>query len=199
MRYVIFGTGGFAKEVVGYIGDQTDIMAAVSTQGWKDSQFDHIPVLEKIGKDQFPDAAFLMCVADPALKRKFYGENPDQWETYVDPRACISPFAVIGRGTIICPNVIVTSNTKVGQFVTLNIYSSVAHDCIVGDFSTFSPYASLMGHCTVGRDAFFGCHATCTPKVSLPDGTKVSAGAVVRKSIEQAATLYGDPAKPRGV
>lgn len=198
-KYVLFGTGGFAKEIVGYMAQWEQVICAVSTEDWNQDRFSHIPVLRSVEPGQFPDAKFLMCVADPALKRQFVRENPDQWGTYIHWSAIVSPLARIGRGSVICPQAVITSDAQIGEFVTMNIYSSVPHDSVVGDFSTFSPYASIMGNCKVGKDVFFGAYATCIPKVSLPDGTKVSAGAVVRKSIEQAATLYGDPAKPRGV
>lgn len=198
-EYVIFGTGGFAKEIVSYLAQWERAVCAVSTLDWNHEDYDHIPVKRSIKAGEYPNAKFLMCVADPALKHQFVRENPDQWSTYIHWTAVVSKQAKIGKGTVICPQVVITSDAQIGEFVTMNIYSSASHDCKIGDFSTFSPYASIMGHCTVGQDAFFGAGALCIPKVTLPDGTKVSAGAVVRKSMDQAATLYGDPAQPRGV
>lgn len=198
-EYIIFGSGGFAKELVSYMASWERVICAVSTTDWDHEDYKHIQIKQKISERDYPNATFLMAVADPALKRKFVSENPDRWATYVHWTAVVSKQAKIGRGSIICPQTVVTSDAQIGQFVTLNLHCTVSHDCEVGDFSTFSPYASIMGHCKVGKDAFFGAGALCVPQVTLPDGTKVSAGAVVRKSMDQAATLYGDPAKPRGV
>ena len=102
-----------------------------------------------------------------------------------------------GRGSLLYPFSCVLGKSKIGKFTTLNVHCSVPHDNITGDYCTFSPYSAIMGHCNIGDECFFGVASYCIPKVTLPAFTKVSAGAIVRKSINDPTILYGDPAAPR--
>ena len=179
MKYVIFGTGGFAKEIISYLNEGDQVVCAVSTQPFDNPAKYPYPVKEKLEPGEFPDAGFLLCIGDPALKRKLVGINENRWVTFIHKSATVSLQSEIGQGSIVGPNTVITSDAKLGEY------------------TTFSPYASVMGHCTLGTDCFFGTNALCVPKVSLPSHTKVSAGAVVRKSITEPTTLYGDPAGPR--
>jgi sugar O-acyltransferase (sialic acid O-acetyltransferase NeuD family) len=197
MKYIKFGTGGFAKEIISYLNEGDQVVCAVSTQPFDNPVKYPYPVKEKLEPGEFLDAGFLLCVGDPALKRKLVSFNENRWVTFIHKSATVSPQSEIGQGSIVGPNTVITSDARLGQFVTLNLNCCVAHDCTVGEYTTFSPYASVMGHCTVGTDCFFGTSALCVPKVSLPSYTKISAGAVVRKSITEPTTLYGDPAGPR--
>jgi len=197
MKYVIFGSGGFAKEIIDYLNNDDEVVCVISTLPFNNVQKYPYTVKEKLEPGEFPEAKFLLCVADPGLKRKLVENNEDRWTTFIHKSAVISKSSQIGIGTIICPNTVITSDAVLGRFITLNINCVRSHDCTVGEFTTFSPYSHIMGHCHVGNDCFFGTAASCIPHVSLPSYTKVSAGAVVRKSILSPTTLYGDPATPR--
>jgi acetyltransferase-like isoleucine patch superfamily enzyme len=89
-------------------------------------------------------------------------------------------------------------DSVVGNFVTLNVHTCVAHDNIIGNFVTYSPYCGSMGNCEIGDDCFLGTASYGIPKVKLGKNVKVSAGSVVRNSFYEECTLQGNPAKPRG-
>ena len=197
MKVAIFGSGGTAKETIGYLhGDPRYEIAAVVSNG----QFDNLDYGEKFEVfSRVPPEidAYIMAVADPALKRKFAEENADKWITYAHPSVIRSPYARIGRGCWFAPYSQISGDARIGSFVTYNIYAQSGHGCVVGAFSTFSPYAETCGDCEVGEDVFFGARATAIPRMKIANGAKISAGAVVRHSILDAVTVYGDPAKVR--
>jgi len=95
------------------------------------------------------------------------------------------------------PMSMLCGDAVVGNFVTFNIYTQAGHDCVISDYVTFSPYAETCGNCRLGEDVFLGCDAKVLPNLEVVAGAKVSAGAIVRKSILEPVTVYGDPAKPR--
>ena len=199
MKVAIFGSGGTAKETLGYLhGDpRYEVVAVVSTE-----QFDNLDYGVKFEVfDRVPSEidGFIMAVADPALKRKFVAENVDKWITYAHPSVVISPYARVGRGCWFAPNSLICGDARIGDFVTYNVYAQSGHGCVIGDYSTFSPYATTCGDCKVGTDVFFGVHAAVVPRIKIASGAKISAGAVVRHSILDAVTVYGDPAKVRAV
>lgn len=198
MKYVVFGSGGFAKEVIGYIvSDGHSIEAVVSENPFNDPQFKHFNLVNTIAVGEYPGAAFVLAVGDIETKKRIVSQNEDRWETFAHSSSFVSKFAKLGKGCVICPNTCVLGDAQVGNFVTVNVFCTIAHDNVIGDYVTYSPYVGTMGVCKIGNECFFGTASYCVPKVSLPAGTKVSAGAIVRKSIQTPETLYGDPATPK--
>jgi sugar O-acyltransferase (sialic acid O-acetyltransferase NeuD family) len=199
MDYVIFGAGGFAKEVISYVlDDGHNILAVVSDDDFNNQDYNSSFVIKRnLTRGEFPTSKFILAVGDINYKKQIVQKNEDRWGTFVHRTAHVSKFAKVGRGCVVSPNSLIAADAVVGNFVTLNISSAITHDNVIGDYCTFSPYAGTMGHCKIGDECFFGTAAIVVPKVQLPAQTKVSAGGIVKKSIEVAATLYGDPAVPR--
>lgn len=198
MKYVIFGSGGLAKELIGYLYGKDEIACVVSTEPFNNFSYSRLfQVVPKLNRGEFPDAKFLLAVAQPEIKRKIVAENEDRWASYIHPTATVSPFATIGRGCVLTPQTIVVGDAVLRDFVFMNTNATIGHDAIIGAYSTMFPNTEICGNCQIGEDVIMGIGSYVIPNVSLPSGTKVSAGAVVRKSIDAPTTLYGDPAKPR--
>jgi sugar O-acyltransferase (sialic acid O-acetyltransferase NeuD family) len=195
---IVFGSGGTAKEVIGYLEDDGgyNIVAVVSTEPFNNNAFDnHYHVCQFVPPDT--PAEYILAVADPAVKRAIVAKNEDRWMTYAHKSCHISPFATIGHGTVFMAGAMASGDANIGNFCTYNIFAQSGHDCVIGDYSTFSPYAETAGGCQLGEGVFLGSRAIVLPRLGVATGAKISAGAVVRKSILEAVTVYGDPAKPR--
>ena len=192
MRYVVFGSGGMAKEVIGYLeSDGHAIDYVVSPEPFNNAAFDY-----DVG-DEYWGGLAVLAVADPAVKRKIVAKYPDaQWDTYIHPSAFISSHSRIGRGCVIAPQAIVYGDPVVEDFCFMSTNATVGHDSRLGAYSTLFPNTAVCGNCDIGEDCILGIGAYVIPGVTLPAGTKVSAGAVVRESIEAPSNIYGDP---RGV
>jgi acetyltransferase-like isoleucine patch superfamily enzyme len=109
----------------------------------------------------------------------------------------------IALGEIICPNVIITSNARIGKFFQCNLASIVAHDCVIGDYVTFAPAVQCLGNVHVGDHAYIGTGAiikqgaTGEPR-RIGEGAVIGMGAVVTKDVPPFTTVVGNPAKPMG-
>jgi len=195
---IIFGSGGLAKEVIGYIEEYGDykISCVVSTEPFNNPKYARYPVM-----DHAPDinADYILAVADPAVKRQIVDRNLDKWITYIHPSAHISNFATIGRGCLFAPQSCVCGDPVIEDFVFFNTNATVGHDSIIRRYVTLFPNTEVCGNCDIGEGVIFGIGAYAIPKVKIVSGAKVSAGAVVRKSVLEPVTVYGDPAKPRNL
>jgi sugar O-acyltransferase (sialic acid O-acetyltransferase NeuD family) len=197
MRVAVFGSGGMAKEVLAYLygDDRYVVTEVVSTEYFNNPvyAYKHLVVTSPS-----PDVqGYILAVADPVVKRTIVEKNIDKWITYVHPSAYISPYAVVGRGCVFAPQSMVCGDPILGDFVFLNTNATVGHDSIIGKFSTLFPNTEVCGDCEVGEGVIFGIGAYALPRVKIVSGAKVSAGAVVRKSVLEVVTVYGDPAKVR--
>jgi len=198
MKYVVFGSGGFAKEVISYIeSDNHEVVAVVSTQPFNCSSYNKYKIYEKLEEGMFPQATFIMGVGDINIKKIFVSQNENRWGNFIHSSCHVSPHAKLGVGMVMCPYSSILGDAVVGDFVTFNVYSCVTHDNVIGNYITFSPYCGTMGNCEIGDECFFGTAAYCIPKVKLGNNIKVSAGSIVRHSYDNECVLLGNPAKPR--
>ncbi len=109
--------------------------------------------------------------------------------------AWIGAEVTVGPGTLLAPNVILTTRVRVGRHCILNVKASVSHDCVIGDFVNLNPSATLCGNVTVGDGAFIGAGAVVKEKITIGRGAIIGAGAVVIRDVPDGATVVGVPAR----
>ena len=120
--------------------------------------------------------------------------------TLLAPQATILDCNIVGTGSVLCPNTMVTSNAKIGKFFQCNIYAYVAHDCIIGDFVTFAPGVRCNGRVHIDDYAYIGTNAiiregTSEKPLRIGKGAVIGMGAVVIKDVPAGATVVGNPAR----
>lgn len=190
MRFVVFGSGGMAKEVIGYLkSDGHSVDYVVSPEPFNSPAFSYYEVRER-----YDGGHPLLAVADPDLKRKIVAAHPDlEWTTFAHSTAFISPHASIGRGCVFAPHSLVCGDPVIGEFCFFNTNATIGHDSILGPYSTLFPNTEICGDCDIGERVIMGIGSYVIPGITLPAGTKVSAGAIVRDSVDAPCTIYGDP------
>lgn len=209
----IYGSGGFAREIMpiakhfieasGFDDDSVDLVfiddskEQPSANGYKVLTFEEylsIDCERRYFNIGVGDSKTREMLADKCLKAG------------AEALALATPDAVsfdentIGLGCVLCSNVVITSNVKIGSFFQANIYSYVAHDCVIGDFVTFAPRVSCNGNVVVEDHAYIGTGAVLrqgTPDKPLVigEGSIVGMGAVVTKDVAPHTTVIGNPAK----
>ena len=113
----------------------------------------------------------------------------------VHPRAHVSPYATLGRATVVAPLAAVNVSARVGNAVIVNTGAIVEHDCVVGDGVHLSPRATLCGGVEVGECAWVGAGATVIQGVRLGRDAIIGAGAVILKDVPDGATVVGNPGR----
>lgn len=205
MKYVIVGGGGFGREVACWA---LDVIArdGGTIAGFIDDQRKDgppfppgIPYLGKIA-DFSPgaDHALLMAIGSPRAKEAVAGKlraRGARFATLRHPSAIVAATAQFGEGTILCPQCILSANTAVGDFVTVNLGSTVDHDVRIGDYSTLAAHVDLTGGVVVGKYVNFGSGARVLPGLQVGDEATVGAGAVVMRTVAPKTTVYGAAAK----
>lgn len=105
----------------------------------------------------------------------------------------------VGKGSILCHFVTLTSDITIGKSFQANIYSYVAHDCVIGDYVTFAPAVKCNGNVHIGDHAYIGTGAIIhqgkpNKPLKIGKGAVIAAGAVVTKSVSDGMTVFGSPA-----
>lgn len=204
---VIFGAGGFGREVHEVI---EDILAqngrSESLLGFLDGnpalhgqRIHGLPVLG--GADWLHGqhgTAVVIAVGSPVAKRRIalqLRETGAVFPTVIHPTASIGRRVALGAGNIVCPGCILTTDARTADFVTFNFGSTLTHDSHLGAYSTLAPYVLLSGNFRGGEGLDLGCGAKTIPGITIGDWAIVGAGAVVNRDLPANTTAVGVPAR----
>lgn len=201
----ILGAGGFGRELYHWLRQHPDCGKAWEIAGFLDDNaealkdFDYRPgvVGSVMGYQPKPGELLACSISQPKVKRPVIEgllARGAEFLTFVHPRATVGGNVRLGRGTILCPGVIVTCDVSLGDFVMLNVNTTVGHDAKVGHYTTANSHVDITGFCTVGEGVLFGSHAHLIPHTKVGDNAVVGAGACVISPVPADATVVGNPA-----
>ena len=197
---VIFGTGGFAREVACVLHDlgRGDQIVAFHEPD------DVFQARKLLGVPVRPQSSFeptrqraVIGIGNPAIREKVARELPAEtvFETLVHPTAVISQWVELGEGSVICAGVVMTCQIRIGKHCQLNLNCTVGHDCTFGDFCTIAPGTNISGNVDLGTRVDVGTQAAFRQHLRICDDVVIGMGAVVVKDIVQPGTYVGVPAK----
>ncbi len=90
---------------------------------------------------------------------------------------------------------LISSNSRIGDFVKMNFFARVHHDVEVGNYCTIAPGATVLGRRSSRSSLCWSERATVLPGIKIEDWAIVGTGAVVTKDVEAGKTVKGVPAK----
>lgn len=207
---LIFGTGGFAREVHQLIEDINAVTPEWNVLGFLDgdatrhgTQVHGKPVLgglEYLTSDVSRQAWLATGVGNPALRRKLVtamkANGHDRFATLRHPRAWIGNRVTIGAGSILCAGVLITTDITIGEQVIVNIGSTIGHDARIADYVTIAPTVNVSGAVGVGEGTDLGTGSTVIQGKQIGAWSIIGAGSVVVKDIPANVTALGAPAAP---
>lgn len=209
MKIAILGTGGFAREIVTLIQDINNTDSKYELVGFVDNSIEKgtlingYPVIgndEEINQTNEP-IGLVLAFGEPKIKMKVRSKftNPlISFPTIIHPSAIVGDrkLVEIGDGCIICASVIITTNIKIKDYVTLNLQCTVGHDTIIDSYSSFMPSCNISGEVHIGEGVYCGTGVKIINQTDIGEHSIIGAGAVVAKSIPAYCTAVGVPAKP---
>jgi sugar O-acyltransferase (sialic acid O-acetyltransferase NeuD family) len=213
--YAVFGTGGFAREVMPLVYDYASNLPSDSYEIIFVTDIHIEKGLEKINGIKvifFNDFCMMqarkkyitIAIADSLTRSDIAKKASQAGIEFFSVNAfnSVKLFDVqLGEGAILCPFVTLTSNIKIGKFFHANLYSYVGHDCLIGDFVTFAPSVKCNGNVIIEDNVYVGTGAIIkegkkgSPTV-IGKGAKIAAGSFVTKSVSPGLTVMGSPAAP---
>jgi sugar O-acyltransferase (sialic acid O-acetyltransferase NeuD family) len=200
----IYGAGGFGREV-------NLIVQQLIKKGYPYhfvGFFDDEDQSSELGKAYLGDTEKLnnwktplsiaLAIGDGKIRKKVVEKitNPRvEYSKVVSPYAIFNDIIKIGQGSIICAGANLTTNISVGDFVVVNLNTTVGHDCQLGNYSSLMPGVNLSGNVKLKDCAFVGSGANVLNGVEMGENATLGAGGVLTKSLEANKTAVGVPAK----
>lgn len=192
---VIFGIGGFGREVYNYI--KYDYPSSTILYMVDDEYFVNQKDTIKFSDFDVDKHHMLICVGDPVKRSKIVNKFPSntKWYTYIHSSIPLYDGINIGVGSILCPGTILTTNINIGKHCHLNLLTTVGHDTVIGDFFTTAPGVKISGNCTIGDRVYFGTNACVREKITICDDVTIGLNGGVVKGVSEPGTYVGTPAK----
>jgi sugar O-acyltransferase (sialic acid O-acetyltransferase NeuD family) len=104
-----------------------------------------------------------------------------QFPTIISPYAYVSPYAKLGRGTIVMHNAIINAGAEVGDNCIINSNALIEHDANIGNHCHISTGAIINGGTTVGDATFFGSGAVAIQDARIPANSFIKANSLFIK------------------
>lgn len=210
--YAIVGSGGFAREIMPLALDKIidNKLKNIKVYFVEKEQVDSRLVngIDCISEDQFfkmeaKEKYFNVAISDSKIRERVVTSfllNGCKPFAITSDKTIVLSNNSIGSGSVICPFSTITSNTMIGNYFHLNIYSYVAHDCVIGDYVTFAPKVCCNGNVIIEDHAYIGAGAIIrngTPEnpLVIGYGAVIGMGSVVTKSVPPKTVVVGSPAR----
>ena len=191
MKLALFGYGGHAREVAAQMGKDVNITFFVDDIYAKGN-------VKPISEFEPKKYLMMVAVADSKDRAEIVSKLPEGTEyfTFIHPTAQImSDDVIIGEGSFIGANSILTTNIQIGKHAILNRGNQIGHDCVIGDYFSAMPGAIVSGNVHIGNRVYLGTNSVVIEKKYLLNDIKIGANGVVVKDIASSGTYVGCPVK----
>ena len=192
----IIGAGGFGREVYYHI--LNDKGMSHSMKFYADKKYANDVDIFDIDTIDFHDQYVLVAIGNPKARQEVINRLPEKvrFFTFVHSSVIVLDKTIkIGKGSIICAGVVLTTNIKLGKHTHLNLQTTIGHDCVIGDYFTTAPGAKISGNCNIGDRVYFGTNSCVREKINIVDDCTIGLNAGVVKDLTEAGTYVGTPAK----
>lgn len=115
--------------------------------------------------------------------------------TFIHPSVIVGERVWIGRGAVLCPGAVLSSDIRLGEFTLINLNSTIGHDASLGDWTSLSAQCDVTGHVRIADRVFMGSKSTIIPSKTVASRAFIGAGAVVIRDVPEGVTVVGNPAR----
>jgi sugar O-acyltransferase (sialic acid O-acetyltransferase NeuD family) len=188
----LIGNGGHAREVMSQMG--IELTRFVSDEYWKEGDSKLLPISE-FDPDKY---VVMVAIANSKDREDVVKSLPEktQYFTFIHPTAQImSDDVIIGDGSFIGANSIITCNITLGKHSLLNRGVHVGHDSIIGDYFSAMPGSVVSGNVTLGDKVYLGTNSSIREKITICNDVIIGLNTGIVKDIKDPGTYVGCPFK----
>lgn len=184
----LIGNGGHAREVQAQMG--IELFRFVSDEYWKEGDNKLLP-LSKFNPDKY---VVMIAVANSKDREDIVKQLPlnTQYFTFIHPTTqLMNDDIIIGEGSFIGANSIITCNVEIGKHAILNRGNHIGHDCRIGDYFSAMPGSIVSGNVNLGNKVYLGTNSSIREKITICDNVNIGLNTGIVKDISLSGTYIG--------
>lgn len=205
---VIYGTGGFGREVLELVKDINASTPTWNILGFIDDNKElhdtFINGYRVLGGQEWLQSyhsplSINIALGHPKIRKniaEMLNNELFDFPNLIHPTVVKSDYVNMGKGNTICAGNILTTNIEIKDFVIINLACTVGHDVILSDYTTLLPACNISGNVIIEDGADIGTKTSIIPNVKVGRNSIIGAGATVIRDIPPNCTAVGSPAKP---
>jgi sugar O-acyltransferase (sialic acid O-acetyltransferase NeuD family) len=190
-KLVLLGGGGHCKACIDVIEQEGkyEIVGILDTKELVTKKllgYTYIGIDADIAKLSSEGCLFLITVGQiksVSVRKKLSSlltTNNAELATVISPRAYVSQYTTVGKGSIIMHDVLVNSSASIGKNCIINSKALIEHDVIIEDFCHISTAAVVNGGTIVKEGTFFGSNAVSKEYIETERDAFIKAGIVFK-------------------
>ncbi len=151
--------------------------------------------------NQFPEVKYFFALYKPSCMEErvklFQAMNlpREKFTNFIHPLAFVAQSVRMGIGNVVCSNVTINCNSRIGDFNTLNGNVLFGHDTNMRDYNILAGSATVSSEIEIGSGNFIGLNSTLRDRVKIGDFNIIGMASTVLKDIGDHTTVVGSPAK----
>jgi sugar O-acyltransferase (sialic acid O-acetyltransferase NeuD family) len=188
VKKALIGNGGHAREVQAQMG--IELFRFVSDEYWKEGDNKLLP-LSKFNPDKY---VVMIAVANSKDREDIVKQLPvnTQYFTFIHPTAqLMNDDIIIGEGSFIGANSIITCNVEIGKHSILNRANHIGHDCRIGDYFSAMPGSIVSGNVNLGNKVYLGTNSSIREKITICDNVTIGLNTGIVKNITESGVYVG--------
>lgn len=205
-KLLIIGARGWGREVYDIAKACMNAGASFTMKGFLDDKADALngfrnypPIIGPVETYEIKKDDIFICALGDVKFKKQYADiiqaKGGEFISLVHPTAIIGTNAQIGKGCVVGAYANLSSDTTIGDFVTISIRAGMGHDSTIGNYSHIGGNCCISGFVTIGE--FVTMHPGCmmVPHRRIGDNAIIGTGSVVLSNVKANTTVFGNPAK----
>lgn len=194
-KIVLFGASGHCKVVVDILQSNAEFVSAIIDDNPRTAELLGIKIFHSDNYNFSEESKLLIAIGDNAIRKAIAQKLETDFHVAIHPKAVVSNYATIGKGTIIAPGVIINADATIGKHCIINTAAIVEHDCVIEDYVHLSPNSALAGGVSVGEGTHIGIGAKVIQGIKIGKWATIGAGAVIIKDVPDFAVVVGNPGR----
>lgn len=205
-KLYIIGARGCGREVFNFFHECKPTMGEIECAGFLDDNasaldgFEGYPPIISSVEDFQPKEydRFICALGDPRWVKHYTSiieAKGGRFISLISPYASIGKNTVIGEGSIIPGLTVISCDVTIGKHVYVGVFSDFGHDVKIGDCCHFGSYTFLGGGAVLGNCINVNPRVSVLPHLTIGDNAILGAGSVVIRKVAADTTVFGVPAK----
>jgi sugar O-acyltransferase (sialic acid O-acetyltransferase NeuD family) len=203
---VIIGARGFGRKVYDLATQCNEFQKEYIIKGFLDDKYDVLDnysgypnILGPVEDYQVDKNDVFVCALGDVKWKRFYSQIINNkggiFINLIHPSSIINSNCKLGIGSIILNGVIISNDSVLGDFVSIQPFSVIGHDSEIGDYCHLNSYCFTGGYSVLESSVTLHTKATILPKKKVGHGSIVGAMSLVNRDVKPKTTVVGVPAK----